>query len=172
MATIFFYGHKKSRTVYNERVFSQFYEKIGKNNEPEVLFKDSEDTPYYCAEQYMMAGKARLFKDNETLKLILMNKDPAKIKSLGRKVKNFNEQQWKDNREKIVEQGNFYKFSQNNDLKEILLKTGKKELVEASKYDAIWGIGMFYNDPNIKDKSKWGLNLLGNCLMKVRSKLN
>ena len=37
----------------------------------------------------MMAGKARLFGDDATLARILAELDPAKVKSLGRKVQGF-----------------------------------------------------------------------------------
>ena len=45
-------------------------------------------------------------------------------------------------------------------------------LVEASKYDNVWGVGIGIRDPFIKDTTKWkGLNLLGMALMEVRTKL-
>ncbi|MBD3212176.1 MAG: DUF1768 domain-containing protein [Candidatus Lokiarchaeota archaeon] len=47
---------------------------------------------YDCAEQYMMAEKARIFGDEETRKEIMETKnDPHKCKHLGRKVKGFGE---------------------------------------------------------------------------------
>jgi hypothetical protein len=68
-----------------------------------------------------------------------------------------------------VIKGNIAKFSQNEKLKEFLLNTQEKILVEASPYDKIWGIGMDENDKDILDPSKWkGENLLGKALMKVR----
>lgn len=33
------------------------------------------------------------------------------------------------------------------------------------------GIGMGENDPNRLDTSKWGLNLLGKCLDRIRQEL-
>lgn len=58
------------------------------------------------------------------------------------------------------------------DLKKILLATGDSVLVEASSYDAIWGIKMASNDENATNPLKWrGSNLLGFALMEVRDEL-
>ena len=48
-----------------------------------------EDIKFNTAEQWMMACKARLFRDNETLKRIMEETDPSKQKSLGKQVKDF-----------------------------------------------------------------------------------
>lgn len=123
---------------------------------------------YNCCEQYMMYQKAILFKDESTAKKILESKEPREQKRLGRLIKNFDEKIWDQHKEKIVANGNYLKFSQNEELKEYLCDTYPYTLVEANKYDKIWGIGMYMNDPNILDTSKWGKNLLGKTLMKVR----
>ena len=44
---------------------------------------------YLCMEQYMMAGKAELFGDQEIREQILKCSDPKQIKALGRKVRGF-----------------------------------------------------------------------------------
>ena len=41
-----------------------------------------------------------------------------------------------------MKEGLVLKFSQDEDLKEYLLNTKDKILVEASPYDSIWGIGL------------------------------
>jgi ribA/ribD-fused uncharacterized protein len=130
-----------------------------------------DDVKYYSCEQYMMAQKAVLFDDNKTYKLIMKEKDPRKVKKLGREVKNFKDSVWNKNRCRIVYEGNYAKFTQNNNLKEKLLKTKDKIIAEASAKDNIWGIGMYEHDPNIMDQKKWGLNLLGQVLMEVRDKI-
>lgn len=127
---------------------------------------------YCCAEQYMMAEKARLFNDDETLEKILNTKDPKKMKQLGRSVKNFDVDSWIDNSLDIVVNGNYYKFNQNPEMKKKLLETGDKIIAEASPYDSIWGIGMSENDPKILIISEWGQNKLGVALMKVREMFN
>jgi ribA/ribD-fused uncharacterized protein len=85
-------------------------------------------------------------------------------------VPNFSEEVWKRERYGIVLQGNLLKFSQNPDIKEKLLATGDRELVEASPLDRIWGIG-FGKVKAGQNRERWGLNLLGKCLMEARRQL-
>ena len=68
----------------------------------------------------------------------------------------------------IVTKGCLLKFSQNPNIKQYLLSTGDRILVEASPFDRIWGIGYIASNAVKVEKSKWGQNLLGKCLMKVR----
>lgn len=119
----------------------------------------------------MMAQKAKLFKDQNTLKCIMHETDPKKIKKLGRDVKNFDEKIWNKNKYNIVYKGNYAKFSQNIYLKKYLLSTKDKTIVEASPYDKVWGIGFSEKNVNINDQTEWGENLLGKILMKVREEL-
>ncbi|MES1909599.1 MAG: hypothetical protein MHM6MM_002313 [Cercozoa sp. M6MM] len=136
-----------------------------------MIYNDSEQT-YTSAEQYMMAEKARLFGDYSMRRQILAVNNPRKQKALGRKVRDFDAQMWHEQGLDIVTQGNFLKFSQNEHLAQALLETGDKTIVEASPYDTIWGIGMHFDDPDAIDPSKWrGTNLLGQALMRVRSRL-
>ena len=124
------------------------------------------------AEHWMMACKAALFLDTATLELILdenTNPDtnPKVIKALGRRISPFDEETWVEHREEIVYHGSLYKFGQNEELKKTLLETGSLTLVEASPLDRIWGIG-FKGDKAMEKMEKWGLNLLGQALMRVR----
>lgn len=65
-----------------------------------------------------------------------------------------------------------FQFSQNEELKQQLLLTYPKTLVEASPYDRIWGIGLSENDPKAWNKLTWrGKNLLGEILTTVRERL-
>merc|ERR1712224_946693 len=110
---------------------------------------------YNCTEQFMMAGKARLFGDDATLSQILAEYHPRKQKSLGQKVRGFDDDVWKRERLEIVAAGNRAKFQQNADLCERLLATGNRQLVEASPQDSIWGIGVGAEDAQKLDPSKW-----------------
>lgn len=133
---------------------------------------EEDGVTYCCAEQYMMARKAKLFKDDETLKLIMETKSPAKHQKLGRIVKNYDQKVWDDNKELIVIDASRLKYSQNEEMKNALLTTGDRILVEASPYDKIWGVGLGEKDPLILDQNNWkGQNLLGKCLMIVRDEL-
>ncbi|WP_141589146.1 NADAR family protein [Myxococcus sp. AB056] len=127
---------------------------------------------YVCAEQYMMAGKARLFGDKEALASILSSKSPKTHKALGRKVRDFDNARWEKARERIVYEGNRAKFTQSPELLKALLATAGTALVEASPVDRIWGVGLDEEDPRIHHPAKWrGLNLLGKVLTKLREDL-
>ena len=110
-----------------------------------------------------------IYTENEIMKV----HSPKFQKRLGRTVANFNQSVWDSNCEVIMIRANRLKYSQNPELKQRLVNTGNKEIVEASPYDKIWGIGLNPYDPNVEDKTKWkGENKLGKCLMIVRDELN
>jgi ribA/ribD-fused uncharacterized protein len=127
---------------------------------------------FNCAEQYMMYGKAVLFADAEIAAQILESSVPRQHKALGRKVHNFSDAVWKANREKIVADGSRAKFTQNTELRQALLETAGTELVEASPFDRIWGIGLAASDARAEDPKQWrGQNLLGKILTRLRDEL-
>ncbi len=124
---------------------------------------------YNCAEQYMMAGKARVFNDKDTLKCILDSDSPSEQKKLGRKIKGFDEVVWDKYKFDIVCQGNYLKFSQNPQLLHDFLQfnTGV-QFVECNPKDNIWGIGLAMDDSARYNPSQWkGENLLGEALSEL-----
>lgn len=127
---------------------------------------------YSSAEQWMMAGKARLFGDREVLEEILATHDPATVKKLGKTVRGFDEATWKARCLDLVTDGNVAKFSQDDALRAHLVGTGAAVLVEASPLDRIWGIGLKAEHPDARDPRRWrGANLLGFALMRARARL-
>ncbi|KAL9108988.1 MAG: hypothetical protein Q9187_008220 [Circinaria calcarea] len=98
---------------------------------------------------------------------------PKKQQALGKRVKNFEGKVWNENKEKIVEEGNWNKFTnpvEDEGLRKKLVETGERELVEASPRDRIWGVG--YDAKNAEaNRANWGENLLGKALMRVRARL-
>ncbi|MCI4670484.1 MAG: NADAR family protein [Bacteroidia bacterium] len=160
---IFFWGHKLSDENHMDKAcLSQWYE-----SEFEY-----QGIRYSTVEHWMMAEKAKLFGDEESLKRIIDSKTPKEAKEIGRQVKGFSDSIWIPKRESIVMNGNYLKFKQNVELGKYLDGTGEKILVEASPYDKIWGIGMKWGEHGIEDPNTWkGLNLLGYTLMEVRDKL-
>ena len=127
---------------------------------------------YNSAEQYMMARKAKLFYDEESLAKIMAATSPKVQKALGRKVKNFDAEKWNFWCRGSVFDGNYAKFTQNPALLEKLLETRGTVLVEASPFDRIWGIGLGPNHPDAHDRSKWrGKNWLGQVLTDVRERI-
>jgi ribA/ribD-fused uncharacterized protein len=117
-----------------------------------------------------MAQKAMLFGDKDSFVKIMSASSPKEQKKLGRKVKNFNQTIWDTMSTLIVADANILKFSQNEKHRKALLDTGDTILVEASPYDAIWGIKLSAEDPRAKDMSQWqGQNRLGFILTHVRN---
>ncbi|WP_022825668.1 NADAR family protein [Hymenobacter norwichensis] len=161
---LFFWGHTRpAEAALGKECFSQWHP---------ASFTVEGDT-YATAEHYMMAEKARLFNDEATRTLILQATHPDQAKKLGRRVQNFDEARWNDARFEVVVRGNAAKFSQHPELREYLMQTESRVLVEASPVDAIWGIGLAQDSPHAATPSEWrGLNLLGFALMEVRDQLS
>ena len=134
---------------------------------------------YNCAEQYMMAEKARYFEDEAMLDAIMRAKKPGDQKRFGRRVANFDVAEWEHEESNgrsfcwnVVWRGNVAKFSQNPSLFNKLMSTIGSTLVEASPLDTIWGIGLAADDPRAMDRTQWlGRNWLGEVLTDVREHL-
>lgn len=149
-------------TVYfwsKHSLFSNFY--------PCTFQEDSKS--YNRVEQYFVMHKAHAFNDELTEAWVMKCNDPKLQKKA--RVKNFDKKKWELIAPDIMEQALRLKFSQNPHLEEALLKTGQKTLCEASPYDKYWGIGLGLNNPNRAERSKWGKNMLGQLLMKIREEL-
>ena len=158
---LLFWGHKKTEKL-TKSCLSQWW--ISPFTIDEVIYPSSE--------HFMMASKARLFKDEESLQKILNAGSPAAAKKLGRQVKSFDDKIWREHRFQIVVEASLAKFSQNEQLRDFLLETGNKVLVEASPYDRIWGIGMSQHHEHCENPQLWrGENLLGFALMEAREKI-
>lgn len=160
---LFFWGHqpRKPGTV-DKACLSQWW--------PAPF--DIEGVSYPTAEHWMMAEKARLFRDEASLRAILQTADPKQVKRLGRGVQPYDEALWAQHRFEVIVRGNIAKFQQHPALREFLLNTGQRVLVEASPLDRIWGIGLAADHPDAPHPTRWqGLNLLGFALMEVRDRL-
>lgn len=157
---LFFWGHQPAKDgSITKTCFSQWWESDF----------TVEGITYRSAEHWMMAKKAELFNDNEVLEKIHACASPAEAKKLGREVRNYDDALWLENRYAIVKEGNYHKFSQDAALKDFLLNTGSRIIVEASPVDDIWGIGLPADNPKAANPATWrGLNLLGFALMEVR----
>jgi ribA/ribD-fused uncharacterized protein len=160
---LYFWGHRPRRDgQMSSSCFSQWFE---------ASF-EIDGVRYAAAEHFMMAEKARLFGDTETLARILVADTPGAAKAFGRQVKGYEEAAWEARRFDAVVEGNLAKFSQNAALAAFLRSTGNQVLVEASPVDAVWGIGLAGDAPNAQDPNTWqGLNLLGFALGVVRDRL-
>lgn len=160
MDKLFFWGHTEHGGKVTKACLSNFYP-------CEFEFNDK---MFNFSEQCFMYQKALLFNDFEIAEQILNETDVRQIKALGRKVKDFDNELWDKHKEDFMYNACYAKFSQNDELKDFLLNTGNREIVEASPVDNIWGIG-FSSDRAMENIDKWGQNLLGKTLMKVRAEL-
>lgn len=160
---VFFWGHQPARNnAISKSCFSQWWKQSFEVDG--IVFK--------TAEHWMMYHKAILFNNPIIAEQILKAHKPAKAKQLGREVLGFNAAEWDRQKFDIVVNGNYHKFSQNPALKQFLIETKQKVIVEASPVDKIWGIGLAEDHPNAKNPRLWkGENLLGFALMKVRDQL-
>ena len=131
-----------------------------------------EGRTFRTAEHYMMWRKAMMFGDVSAADRIVAAGHPRQAKMLGRGVRGFDEQSWVDRRFAVVVDAGIAKFGQDPSLRDFLLGTGKRVLVEASPADRIWGIGLSATDDRAADPARWkGLNLLGFALMQARDQL-
>jgi ribA/ribD-fused uncharacterized protein len=123
------------------------------------------------SEQIFMFLKAVYFNDMDmAANIIVAGKDPRTAKKLGGQVKNFKEEEWAKVREEKMYTAIMIKFQSDNKLKQQLLDTGDKILVEGTPFDPIWGVMIKWDDDRILDEKNWkGQNLLGKVLMRVRN---
>ncbi|KAK3113380.1 hypothetical protein LTR53_009370 [Teratosphaeriaceae sp. CCFEE 6253] len=140
---------------------------------------------FNCAEQYMMYKKALLFKDLATAAQIMATTSPRKQKGFGRQIDGYDEAKWFAVRCAVVQRGNWLKFTQCTNvtslklddvgepvpLQSLLMATGMHDLVEASPFDPVWGIGFKADVALSISRAQWGQNLLGKALMRVREEL-
>lgn len=118
-----------------------------------------------------MYRKAKHFGAMNIAGKIMQAKSPDECKKLGRQITTFVEEDWVAVRELIYKEVLMDKFSIPQ-LKKQILDTGDLILVEASPFDAIWGIKLAHDHPDAENPAKWrGLNLLGKVLMEVRGEL-
>jgi ribA/ribD-fused uncharacterized protein len=140
-----------------------------------VQIKDTDNNNiYHCGEQWLHREKALFFKDESTAADIMMAETAVECKTLGRNVKNFNDDQWykSGHARKIVKKINMAKFQQNPELLTFLKNTAPV-LAEANPYDKHWGVGTGINDKKTYNKDQWqGSNDLGKILVQVKTALS
>ena len=124
---------------------------------------------FTCTEQFYMYNRAKYFGDTPAMEKILKEIDPRQQKKT--KIKGYKEQEWLKVAEEVMLEGVRKKFTHNLNLKQKLVATGRKMLVEANPNDSHWGIGMGMHNKKINQKTKWGRNILGRILMQVREEM-
>jgi len=158
--------------------FSNFYPakmeiKTYRGSNPDGSMKVVNVKEYASVEHYFQIMKALEFDpDGEVLKQMGNHLTCKEIKSLGRKVQNFDASVWNTHRRIHMRDAVAMKFYQNEELQGLLLSTGDAILAEASPRDTFWGIGYSGSNPKAHDPAQWrGKNVLGNMLMALREEM-
>lgn len=110
------------------------------------------------SEHYFQAQK---FLDPAIRERIRMAKTPREAADMGRDRKLPLRPDWEQVKDDVMRKAVEAKFTQREELKEILLSTGDEELIEQTTNDHYWGCGTNGD----------GKNMLGRILMEVREKL-
>jgi N-glycosidase YbiA len=117
------------------------------------------DKVWKTSEHYFQAQK---FAGTEYEEKVRLAHSPKEAAELGRNRKFPLRKDWEAVKDDIMREALRAKFTQNKELKEILLKTGDIHLVEHTHNDFYWADG--------GDGS--GKNMLGKLLMELREELN
>ena len=127
---------------------------------------------FSTAEQYIMYRKCLTFGDTVTAKKLLSSDSPKEQKALGREAAGYIDSVWAGIRQTVAIRGLYAKFSQDAELKRLLLGTGDAVLVECTSNDRIWACGLDRDDDDRLSADRWkGQNILGFALMEVRNML-
>lgn len=113
---------------------------------------------WMTSEHYFQAQKFHGTDYEEKIRLL---NTPMKAAEMGRNRSLPLRKDWEQVKDDIMRKAVYAKFSQNNELKIILLKTGLEHIVENTSDDYYWGCGT----------NGSGKNMLGIILMEVREKL-
>ncbi len=126
---------------------------------------------YLFCEQYIAAEKAILFDDQETLKKILMSRDPYECKKFGHQIKGFDQEDWDAKAPEVANTCIRAKVDQHKFIKDFLMSTGDKKLAEADK-DSKWACGIALDDKKILNFDNWKrIGHAGKVLMNMRDEL-
>lgn len=113
---------------------------------------------WMTSEHYFRAQKFCGTEYEETIRLL---DNPMKAAEMGRNRNLPLREDWEQVRDNIMRKAVYAKFSQNSELKNILLKTGSESIVENTSSDYYWGCGT----------NGSGKNMLGIILMEIRDEL-
>ena len=114
---------------------------------------------WHTTEHYFQAQK---FADKQYQEKIRSEKSPMIAARLGRDRKQKLRKDWESVKNNVMKKALLAKFTQHEDLKNLLISTGEAKLIEHTENDAYWGDG---GDGK-------GKNFLGILLMQVREELS
>ena len=109
---------------------------------------------YNCVEQYFQSSKAAALEDDASHFKIMQESNPYRIKRLGAKICNFDQNRWKKIEKDVMYKAVCAKFTQNQTLRSVLADSGETPIAESST-DSFWGTGLHLHDRNALDKRLW-----------------
>ena len=132
----------------------------------------TEVTTFRHVEEYLFLKIAGFANDEISQHRIREAATPAQCKAIGRNIK-VDKKRWFPEENKVMQRALYAKFSQNEELKDFLLSTGEKTLLEASPSDRYWGIGVSLGKVASSTPLNYtGKNKLGELLMNLRTQLS
>ena len=140
--------------------FSNFYTRDHLFSLAGVVYCSSEQ--YYHHQKALHGGMYAIAAE------IMDTRDPVTIKHTGDKLPNSAE--WSEISSTVMETGVEAKFSQNQDLRNLLIETGTKDLQECNKFDSFWGTGLSLVEASQRSDHSLveGKNTMGKILASVR----
>lgn len=114
---------------------------------------------WMTSEHYFQAQK---FCGTEYEEMIRLLDNPMRAAEMGRNRDLPLREDWEQVKDNMMQKAVYAKFTQNKEIRDILMSTGKETIIEKTINDYYWGCG--------KDGS--GKNMLGIILMKIREELS
>ena len=65
---------------------------------------------YCCSEQYIQGSKAQMFDDEVAQHRIMISTEPSKMKTIGKRIRNFNQNTWKNAIPRVAKTALFHNF--------------------------------------------------------------
>ena len=135
---------------------------------PEKLF-DLGRVRVSFANKAFVACKAAFFGDEDCYLKIMSSKAPSEVNTLSKNISDFDEDTLDNSfREEFLFEVLKAKFDSNQRLKTELLGTGDK-IIAYANLDTIYGIGLRIEEVGVEECCWRGQNVLGSCLMQVRT---
>lgn len=114
------------------------------------------DGVYWSTSEHFF--QAQKFEGTEYAKTIRQAKSPKMAADMGRSREHPLCKDWETVKENVMRRALIQKFTEHQDLRQLLLDTDDQEIVENSPIDYYWGCG----------QDGTGKNMLGKILMEVR----
>jgi ribA/ribD-fused uncharacterized protein len=131
-----------------------------------------EGQTFPTVEHYFQWSKARQFGDAAAQGKIMKTSSPKSVKSIGKKVIGFKEEEWNETKDRVMAAALKAKFMQHPELLKKLRETGTRRIAEADPRSKYWGIGTSADTSKAKDPERWpGKNKLGQILEALRAEL-